>query len=222
MNQMAMLDMLKERVAQMEGGRRRRVGRPRKRRGGEIDGYEMSAMSAMGSGLVGGALVGGKRRVGRPRKGVIPPQFLARIEALRRKKSRRKRGRGLVGGATAQEIYEDYASRGDPIPDGVFKLLKAGVKPMTKKEIIIKKIQRIEKQIGLKVTSMEALKKYTTVALGQIFDLYEKNRPLLAYPPTKENYDQYDEDRFVDDLEYYPMGGLEERKEREEESPSGE
>lgn len=209
-----MLDMLKDRVAQMEGGRRRRVGRPRKRRGGEVDGYEMSEMSAMGSGLVGGALVGGRRRVGRPKKGVIPPQFLARIEALRRK--RRKRGRGLVGGATAQEIYEDYASRGVPIPDGVFKLLKAGVKPMTEKEILIKKIQRVEKQIGLKVTSMEALKKYTKDALGKIYKLYETNRPLLAYPPTKDNYDEYDEDRFVDDLKYYPAGGLEEAEEAEE------
>jgi hypothetical protein len=205
MNQSAMLDMLKERVQQMEGGRRR-VGRPRKRRGGEIDGYEMTEMSTMGSGLVGGALVGGKRRVGRPRKGVIPPQFLARIAALRRKKTRRKRGRGLVGGSTAQEIYEDYASRGKEVPPEVLRLLKANIKPMTKKELVIKKIQRLEKQIGLKVSSIEALKKYTTVALQQIYTLYDKNKPLLAYPPMKDKRDDDDEERFADGLDYYPFG----------------
>ena len=189
MNQSAMLDMLKERVQQMEGGRRRRVGRPRKRRGGEIDGYEMSAMSETdGSGLVGGALVGGRRR-GRPKKGVIPPQFRAHIASLRR-----KRGRGLVGGSeAAQELYEEYATAGKKMPQDVINFLKLGIKPLTRKELLIKSIMRLEKKIGFTNTSQEKLKKYTIAALVALEKFYKANGRLLAYPPVKGLRDEYDD-----------------------------
>lgn len=194
-----MLDMLKERVQQMEGGRRRRVGRPRKRRGGEIDGYEMSTMSELdGSGLVGGALVGGKRRVGRPRKGVIPPQFMAHIAALR-KKSRRKQGRGLVGGGrTAQEIYEEYAMNEREMPDKVLQYLKAGIKPLTPKETLIKRFHLVEKKLGLPRTPTERLRKYKMDTLRKMIDLYKANPDVFAYPPVQAARDEYDdEDRFA-------------------------
>lgn len=189
-----MLDMLKERVQQMEGGRRRRVGRPRKRRGGEIDGYEMSELD--GSGLVGGALVGGKRRVGRPRKGVIPPQFRAHIASLRRK----KRGRGLVGGAdTAQELYEEYAIANKKMPGEVIEYLKMGIKPLTPKQLLIKSIMRLEKKIGFTNTSEEKLKKYTIKALEALLKFYKDEGRLLAYPPAKGLRDEYDDEgRFAD------------------------
>lgn len=188
-----MLDMLKERVQQMEGGRRRRrVGRPRKRRGGEIDGYEMSAMSETdGSGFVGGALVGGRRR-GRPRKGVIPPQFRAHIAALRRK----KRGRGLVGGVSAQEVYETYADANLEVPDKVLAYLKAGIEPMTKKQQLIKKIMRLEKKIGFTNSTEAKLSKYTIKALEALAKFYRENGTLLAYPPIEGLRDTSGMDRF--------------------------
>lgn len=193
MNQSDMLDMLKERVQQMEGGRRRRVGRPRKRRGGEIDGYEMSAMSELdGSGLVGGALVGGRRRVGRPRKGVIPPQFRAHIAALRRK----KRGRGLVGGISAQEVYETYADADLEVPDKVLAYLKAGIEPMTKKQQLIKRIMRLEKKIGFTNSTEAKLNKYTIKALEALAQFYKTNGTLLAYPPIQGLRDESGMERF--------------------------
>jgi len=201
-----MIDMLKERVRMMEGGKRR-VGRPRKHyrtRGRGIDGYELSEMHTMD----GSGIVGGRRHVGRPRKGVIPPQFMARIAALKAKKHRRKRGHGLVGGATAQDIYEDFASKGEEVPKEILALLKAGVKPLTRKELLIKKIQRIEAQIGLTKTSTESLKKYKINSLEKIYNIYNANKEVLAYPPYgNDNRDIYDdEDRFVDKYAYYPLG----------------
>ena len=189
MNQADMFNMLQNRVQQMEGGKRR-VGRPRKYRGGEqVEGYEMDTM--------GSGLVGGKRRVGRPRKGVIPPQFLAHIAALRRKRARSSRGRGLVGGsAEAQDIYEYYAEAGQEIPDEIFKLMKAGIKPVSAKSLVIKKIQRLEKKIGLSHTSTEHLKKYTMLALKKIAEFYDLNGEVLAYPPVKGVRDDEDEERF--------------------------
>jgi len=193
MNQYAMLEMLKDRVQQMEGGKRR-VGRPRKRRvrGGEIDGYEMSASSAM----EGMGLVGGKRRVGRPRKGVIPPQFRAHIAALRRKKS----GRGLVGGnQAAQDLYEEYATQNKKMPPEVVEFLKLGIKPLTKKELLIKTIMKLEKQIGFRSTPEAHLKKYTIKALEALAAFYRKDGKLLAYPPVKGLRDEYDDEgRFAD------------------------
>lgn len=190
MNQLAMLEMLKDQVQRMEGGKRR-VGRPRKRRarGGEIDGYEMSAVSEM----EGSGLVGGRRRVGRPRKGVIPPQFRAHIAALRRK----KRGRGLVGsGVSAQEVYETYADAGLEVPDKVLTYLKAGIEPMTKKQQLIKRIMRLEKKIGFTNSTESKLSKYTIKALEALAKFYKDNGTLLAYPPIKGLRDDSGLDRF--------------------------
>lgn len=220
MNSTAMLELLKERVHQMEGGRRR-VGRPRKvhssmvhhkrpvgrprkyGRGlvggeGDIDGYEMHTMAE------GGALVGGRRRVGRPRKGVIPPQFRAHIAALRRK----KRGHGLVGGNKAQDLYDSYVLRGEEMPKEVLEYVKAGIVPMTKKEQLIKNIMLLEKRIGFHHSTESQLKKYNIKALTALQAFYKKEGRLLAYPPVQGARDEYDDEGRFEDEEYQYVSGI--------------
>lgn len=187
MDQAEILNLLSRQVSAMEGGRRRR--RPTRKRGGMVDIIEEPQV-----------MVGGRRRKTTKK---MPAALKAYFESKRRKPTR-KRGRGLVGGAlvggrTAQEIYDLYEARGEPFPLEMLDLLKAGIVPKTPKETVISQIRQLEKKYGLKQTSAEALKKYTVDALVKIRDIYRTNGKLLAYPPVKEDRDEYDdEDRFQD------------------------
>lgn len=202
MDQAQILNLLSRQVSAMEGGRRRR--RPTRKRGGVLD--IMPEPQVM---------VGGRRRKTTKK---MPAALKAFFESKRRKPAR-KRGRGLVGGALvggskAQDIYEQYAARGQRIPDYVLKLLKAGVEPMTDKERLVEQIRRLEKKYGLSQTSATALKKYTVDALKKIKAIYSKWGTTLAYPPIKTNRDEYDDEgRFEDSGYFAPVKGVAQQQE---------
>ena len=205
MDQSEIMHLLSRQVSAMEGGRKRRVGRPRKKRGRGMDGIDAMDEMMMEGGRHplhhlhhlhhGGALVGGKR------KKKMPPELMAYFASKRKTK---KRGRGLVGGSTAQEIYEKYAEEGRPIPDNVMKLLKLGVHPLTPKQLLVKRVQAIEKKYGLKVSPTEALKKYTTATLQKLLQVYKAN-PEFAYPPMSKFRDEYDDEDRLEDADYVPL-----------------
>lgn len=205
LTQQDILDMYGAQVAHMAGGRRRRA--PVRRRGrGLVGGEGFDAMpdlyqsdrrtpSAIDGYVLGGALVGGRRRKAAPKKmtAAVKAYLAARRSAGA---PRRRRGRGLVGGASAQEIYDDFVDNDEPIDDLTIRLMSAGIQPSTPKDSLIRRIRSWEKKLGLGQTTAERLRKYTTPALKQILDIYLTNKQILAYPPTKTQGDLWDDERF--------------------------
>jgi len=200
LTQADIIDMYRSQVSNMEGGRRRRVGRPRKapvrRRGRGLVGGVVDASDNVEGYISGMGLVGGRRRVGRPRGSARPKMTAKVMEFFASRRKPRKRGRGLVGGKSNQEIYDELVDAGET-PDALtIQLMQAGIKPETQKERIIRQIRSLEKKIGVGQSSTEKLNKYTYKALGQILAIYKTNERVLAYPPLKNRLDLYDEERF--------------------------
>jgi len=203
------LQMLQNQVA-MQGGRRKSRAPRRKTRGRGLDGYDVYPDGSSpvvhdiyGSGLLGGMLLGGKKKKKKPMPAGLKKYFEMKKMAGRglvgsgEGGRRMVRGRGLVGGnAEAQRVYDDYALRGEAVPDDVLKLLRAGIVPKTAKETLVDQVRHIEGQIGMSKTPKEALRKYTNVALKAIKDIYLRNKKILAYPPVKGAYDEYDGERW--------------------------
>ncbi len=199
LTQADIIDMYASQVANMEGGRRRRVGRPRKapvrRRGRGLVGGVADASANVEGYISGMGLVGGRRRVGRPR-GSTRPKMTAKVREFFASKGRKRRGRGLVGGKSNQDIYDELIDAGVDVDDKTIRLLQAGIQPETPKERLIRQIRNIEKKIGVGQSSAERLGKYTVAALTTILGIYSDNRAELAYPPLKSQADLYDEERF--------------------------
>ena len=212
LTQADIIDMYASQVANMEGGRRRRVGRPRKapvrRRGRGLVGGVLDAADNVEGYVSGAGLVGGRRRVGRPRGSARPKMSAKVMEFFASRRKPRKRGRGLVGGRSNQEIYDELVDQGQNITPEMLNLMKAGIQPATQKESTIRKIRALEKKIGVGQSSVEKLNKYSLPALKAIFKIYSDNRYLLAYPPISKTADLFDEQRF----EPYEYQGLEEQK----------
>jgi len=199
LTQADIIDMYRSQVSNMEGGRRRRVGRPRKapvrRRGRGLVGGVADASANVEGYISGMGLVGGRRRVGRPR-GSARPKMTAKVMEFFASKKRKKRGRGLVGGKSNQDIYDEIVDGGRVPSEYEIRLMQAGIQPETPKERLIRQIRNIEKKIGVGQSSAERLGKYTKAALQKIFQLYESNKVDLAYPPLKEQADIFEEDRW--------------------------
>lgn len=205
LTQADIIDMYSSQVANMEGGRRRRVGRPRKSRGRGLVGGVLDASANVEGYVSGAGLVGGRRRVGRPRGSTRPKMSAKVMEFFASRRKPRKRGRGLVGGKSNQELYDELVDQGQPITKEILELMKAGIQPATKKESMVRRIRALEKRIGIGQSSVEKLHKYSVKALEAIYDIYLKNEGLLAYPPMKQAADPYDESRF-DDYMYENVG----------------
>jgi hypothetical protein len=167
-----------------------------RRRGRGLVGGVLDTADNVEGYVSGAGLVGGRRRVGRPRGSArkMPANVLAYFAS----KSRKKRGRGLVGGKSNQELYDELVDQGQPITPEILELMKAGIQPATKKESLVRRIRSLEKRIGVGQSSVEKLHKYSVKALDAILEIYQKNEGLLAYPPMKETADLYDESRFDD------------------------
>lgn len=199
LTQSDIIDMYRSQVANMEGGRRRRVGRPRKapvrRRGRGLVGGVLDAADNVEGYVSGAGLVGGRRRVGRPR-GSARPKMTAKVMEFFASKKRKKRGRGLVGGKSNQDIYDEIVDAGRAPSDYEIRLMQAGIQPETPKERLIRQIRNIEKKIGVGQSSAERLGKYTKAALEKIYQIYESNKADLAYPPLKSQADLFEEDRW--------------------------
>jgi hypothetical protein len=226
LTQADIIDMYRSQVANMEGGRRRRVGRPRKRRGRGLVGGVADASANVEGYISGMGLVGGRRRVGRPRGSTRPKMTSKVMEFFASRKRPRKRGRGLVGGKSNQELYDELVDQGQAITPEILELMKAGIQPATKKETLVRRIRSLEKKIGIGQSSAEKLNKYTSKALGEILRIYQENEALFAYPPMKETADLYDSSRF-DDYIYDNVGftaeqvaPLEEARQRRQEARS--
>ena len=198
LTQADIIDMYASQVANMEGGRRRRVGRPRKRRGRGLVGGVLDAGDNVEGYVSGAGLVGGRRRVGRPRGSTRPKMSAKVMEFFASRRKPRKRGRGLVGGKSNQELYDELVDQGQPITPEILELMKAGIQPATKKETLVRRIRSLEKKIGIGQSSAEKLNKYTVKALTAILKIYQDNEALFAYPPMKETADLYDSTRFDD------------------------
>jgi len=195
LTQADIIDMYRSQVSNMEGGRRRRVGRPRKSRGRGLVGGVADASANVEGYISGMGLVGGRRRVGRPRKN----KMTAKVLEFFASKGRKKRGRGLVGGKTNQEIYDELVDNGQSITPAMLEMLKAGIQPATPKETIIRRIRALEKKIGVGQSSAERLNKYSLAALRDIYELYNSKKDLLAYPPiSADASDLYGATRFDD------------------------
>lgn len=211
LTQSDLIDMYSQQVSQMAGsGRRRRLPArraPLRRGRGLVGGEGFSSIPdllqmgqpsmALDGYVLGSGLVGGARR----RRKKAPKKMSAAVKAyLAARRSagapRRRRGRGLVGGASAQDIYDDFVDNDEPIDDLTIRLMQAGIQPSTPKDSLIRRIRSWEKKLGLSQTTAERLRKYTTAALQQILDIYVDKKDILAYPPTKEQGDLWDDDRF--------------------------
>lgn len=211
LTQSDLIDMYSQQVSQMAGsGRRRRLPTrraPMRRGRGLVGGegfssipdlYQMDGQPSMaldgyvlGSGLVGGR----RRRKKAPKK--MSTAVKAYLAARRVAGApRRRRGRGLVGGASAQEIYDDFVDNDEPIDDLTIRLMQAGIQPSTPKDSLIRRIRSWEKKLGLGQTTAERLRKYTSKALQEILDIYVDKKEVLAYPPTKDQGDLWDDERF--------------------------
>jgi hypothetical protein len=196
LTQADIIDMYRSQVANMEGGRRRRVGRPRKRRGRGLVGGVVDASDNVEGYISGMGLVGGRRRVGRPRGSARPKMTAKVMEFFASRKKPRKRGRGLVGGKSNQDIYDELVDAGVDVDSKMVSLMQAGIQPETPKERLIRQIRNLEKRIGVGQSSTEKLKKYTAAALKTILGIYQKNMKLLAYPPVAKQADIFEEDRW--------------------------
>ena len=193
LTQADIIDMYANQVASTQGGRRRRVGRPRKRRGRGLVGGVLDASDNVEGYVSGMGLVGGRRRVGRPRKN----KMTAKVIEYFANRGRKKRGRGLVGGKTNQEIYDELVDNEQTVTPAMLELMKAGIQPATPKERLIRRIRAIEKKIGVGQSSAERLNKYSVDALTEILGVYKDKKAILAYPPiSAKAADLYDESRF--------------------------
>ena len=211
LTQADIIDMYASQVANMEGGRRRRVGRPRKapvrRRGRGLVGGVLDASANVEGYVSGAGIVGGRRRVGRPRGSTRPKMTAKVMEFFASRRKPRKRGRGLVGGKSNQDIYDELVDAGEDVNEKTIALMQAGIQPETPKERLIRRIRNIEKKIGVGQSSAEKLRKYTVKALSQIFGIYKTNERVLAYPPLTGRYDLFEEERF--DVPSYAAKGYE-------------
>ncbi|MEI7604471.1 MAG: hypothetical protein WCJ19_05640 [bacterium] len=200
LTQADIIDMYRSQVSNMEGGRRRRVGRPRKapvrRRGRGLVGGVVDASDNVEGYISGMGLVGGRRRVGRPRGSTRPKMSAKVMEFFASRRKPRKRGRGLVGGKSNQDIYDELIDAGVEVKPEMVALMQAGIQPETPKERLIRQIRNLEKRIGVGQSSAEKLKKYTAAALKTILGIYQKNMKLLAYPPVFKQSDLFEEDRW--------------------------
>lgn len=196
LTQADIIDMYASQVANMEGGRRRRVGRPRKRRGRGLVGGVADASANVEGYISGMGLVGGRRRVGRPRGSTRPKMTAKVMEFFASRRKPRKRGRGLVGGKSNQDIYDELVDAGETVDKDTIALMQAGIQPETPKERLIRRIRNLEKKIGIGSSPVERLKKYTAPALTQILEIYRANERVLAYPPLTGRLDMFEEDRF--------------------------
>lgn len=211
LTQADIIDMYASQVANMEGGRRRRVGRPRKapvrRRGRGLVGGVLDASANVEGYVSGAGLVGGRRRVGRPRGSTRPKMSAKVMEFFASRRKPRKRGRGLVGGKSNQDIYDELVDAGEEVNEKTIALMQAGIQPETAKERLIRRIRNLEKKIGVGSTPVERLKKYTVPALTQILEIYRVNERVLAYPPLTNRLDLFEEDRF--EVPSYKQKGFE-------------
>ena len=196
LTQADIIDMYASQVANMEGGRRRRVGRPRKRRGRGLVGGVADASANVEGYISGMGLVGGRRRVGRPRGSARPKMTAKVMEFFASRRKPRKRGRGLVGGKSNQDIYDELVDAGETVDEKTVALMQAGIQPETPKERLIRRIRNLEKKIGIGSSPVERLRKYTVPALTQILEIYKVNERVLAYPPLTGRLDIFEEDRF--------------------------
>lgn len=213
LTQADIIDMYRSQVANMEGGRRRRVGRPRKapvrRRGRGLVGGVADASANVEGYVSGAGLVGGRRRVGRPRGSARPKMSAKVMEFFASRRRPRKRGRGLVGGKSNQDIYDELIDAGVAVKPEMVALMQAGIQPETPKERLVRQIRNLEKKIGVGQSSAEKLKKYTAAALKVILGIYQKNMKLLAYPPaSSKQTDLFEEDRW-ETPNYYAPGAAE-------------
>jgi hypothetical protein len=195
LSQQEIIDMYSSQVANMEGGRRRR-GRPRKRRGAGLVGGVLDASQNVEGYVSGSGLVGGRRRVGRPRKSAARPKMTAKVMEFFASKKRKKRGRGLVGGKSNQDIYDELVDSGVEVTPDMVRLMQAGIQPETEKERLVRQIRNWEKKLNVGQSSAEKLHKYTAKALAQILEIYKTNSRILAYPPLSNRADIFEEDRF--------------------------
>ena len=209
LTQADIIDMYRSQVSNMEGGRRRRVGRPRKapvrRRGRGLVGGVADASANVEGYVSGAGLVGGRRRVGRPRGSARPKMSAKVMEFFASRRRPRKRGRGLVGGKSNQDIYDELVDAGVDVKPEMVALMQAGIQPETPKERLVRQIRNLEKKIGVGQSSAEKLKKYTAQALKVILGIYQKNMKLLAYPPaSSKQTDFFEEDRWETPNYYTP------------------
>ena len=128
-------------------------------------------------------------------------------------KKRKKRGRGLVGGKSNQDIYDELVDAGVEVDDTTIRLMQAGIQPETPKERLIRRIRNIEKKIGVGQSPAERLRKYTVAALTKILQIYNSNKEDLAYPPLKSQADLFEEDRW-EVPGYYDDEGLARQQQR--------
>lgn len=204
------LDLLEQSVAHgsglIGGRRRRRVGRPRKRRvRGRGEGEMMSVMSEPhlemmvrevideklhGDGVIGRGLIGGVRR-SRPKKKMseATKRYLAEYHKLHPR--RRKRG----GASSAQELYDAFLAeadlRGDENPEEFAQreiekrkdFLKLGIVPETRKSGLIKRINTLEKKLGMSPSSHAKLNAYTIKHLDAVLKSLKATQDVFKYPP---------------------------------------
>jgi hypothetical protein len=163
----------------------------------QMDGMGMGQPSmALDGYVLGSGLVGGRRR-----RKKAPKKMSATVKAYlaaRRASGapRRRRGRGLVGGASNQELYDSLVDAGVEVTPQIIELMKAGIQPATPKDVLIRQIRSWEKKLGLGQTPAERLRKYTGAALQEILQIYLDKRDILAYPPFEDKADLWEEDRF--------------------------
>lgn len=163
-------------------GRPRKVGRPRIRGRGEYEDLYEDEYDG------GGAMIGGRKK----RMSAATKAYLADYKRSHTRKPR-ARGRGaMIGGASAQEVYEDMLASNTPMTTTTLKFLKSGIHPYTPKEKIIAQIQAKERRVYEKSTPKERLMQYDNKALEHIRDevLSEDNMKYLSYPPTGDKYDR--------------------------------
>ncbi len=188
------------------GGRRRRVGRPRKyhvRGRGEND--EMFAMEEIGDGMYGDGLIGGYRRRRRRRRvgaGLIggtihkpmsaaTKSYLAHYHKTHPRR-RRVRGRGDYDDMIADwslQKGEDYAQAKAGVDAWLIaheKLIKSGIyKPRKKKHGIIEAIKIAANRVGIKPMTTEQLNKYNVAALTGMLKKFKD--AYISYPPGRDD-----------------------------------
>lgn len=206
LSQSDIIDMYSQQASPMAGGRRRRVpmrrAPVRRRRGmGLVGGADdlfasLEVPESLDGYTLGAGLVGGRRRrapASRKMPASVKAYFAARKAAGA---PRRRRGGALVGGKSNQEIYDELVDSGQPITPETVRLMMAGIQPATQKDVLIRQIRSWERKLGLGQTTAERLRKYTAAALQQILGIYKQNKETLAYPPLKDQADQWEDDRF--------------------------
>jgi len=163
----------------------------------------MPHMSRYGDGLIGGR----KRRSAPKKMSEATKRYLAEYRKLN-PRPRRKRGRGLIGGAS-QSVYDEIvddllytspkmsSAEAEELARGYLlqnkDLYKMGVEPRRQKEQLIRGIRGLEKRLGLPMSITGDLNKHTKKRLGEIYDLLRKSSATLRRPTNRERMEAEDE-----------------------------